>query len=303
MAARLGIMIPVETKSPPDRNARDIWQGAEKLLSGNFRSSTRFSRHIRLRVLRAFLNHLFSLVVAWSALGGLSARPVFAQSLAWDAMSKHYDARRGETNASFSFNLTNVSRAEVVIGAVRPSCGCTIVKLPTLPWRLAPGVISQVGVDVDLRDRRGLLQKTIAFDTSAGTNVITITVKFPEPDLREKNQLVAFTDRQAVFKGDCAKCHLDPAVGKKGGDLFKAICTICHESEHRATMVPDLGALKNPTDKAYWDHSVRLGKPGTFMPAFSKPFGGPLTEEEIASLVAYLVGRFPSARQAGPLPN
>lgn len=68
-------------------------------------------------------------------------------------------------------------------------------------------------------------------------------------------------------------------------------------------MVPDLGALKNPTDKAYWDHSVRLGKPGTFMPAFSNPFGGPLTEEEIASLVAYLVGRFPPARQAGPLPN
>ena len=213
-----------------------------------------------------------------------------AQGLVWDATSKHHDAKRGETNAVFTFSVTNFSSMEIVVNALHPSCGCTVVKAPSLPWRLAPLAYGQLDVDVDLRGRRGLLTKEIAIDTSAGTNVITINVKFPEPDPREKNQLIAFTDRQGVFKNDCAKCHLDPAAGKKGAALYKTICAICHEAAHRAEMVPDLASPKNPTDAKYWDNWIRHGKPGTFMPAFSKPFGGPLSEDEIASLVTYLEG-------------
>jgi cytochrome c553 len=223
---------------------------------------------------------------------------MFAQSLAWDATLKHYDAQRGETNVILVFNVTNISSSEVSIKAVRPSCGCTIAKMPTLPWRLAPNDHGQLKIDVDLRGRQGLLTKTIDVDTSAGTNVITVDVKLPELDPREKNRLVAFADRQAVFKGDCARCHLAPAAGKTGKELFKAICAICHEAEHRAEMVPDLAALKKPTDKAFWIQTLRIGKPGTFMPAFSKPFGGPLNDDAMASLVTYLMDRFPPASAA-----
>jgi hypothetical protein len=57
-------------------------------------------------------------------------------------------------------------------------------------------------------------------------------------------------------------------------------------------MVPDL-ADKPHGDANYWNQWIRIGKPGTFMPAFQKPHGGPLTDDQIASLVQYLRQRFP----------
>lgn len=204
------------------------------------------------------------------------------------------EAKRGETNAHLTFLVTNVSASEIIITGLRPSCTCTTAKLPSLPWRMAPGDHAQLEVSVDVVGKRELINKGILVETSSGTNRLSISVRLPEPFPRERNQLVAFTDRQAVFKGACAECHLHPSAGKMGGELFKTICGICHDSEQRATMVADLAILKNPTDRAYWEQWIRLGKPGTFMPAFSKPFGGTLTDSEITSLVNYLLQRFPS---------
>jgi len=126
-------------------------------------------------------------------------------------------------------------------------------------------------VAVELTAKWGAFTKTIAVETKSETNLLMIMVNVLEPDARGKNRIVAFTDRQAVFKGDCASCHLQPAVGKMGADLYRSICTICHEAEHRAEMVPDLAHLKVPTDTKYWEQSLRIGKPGSLMPAFSKP--------------------------------
>jgi cytochrome c553 len=261
----------------------------------NFPSSTRFSKaYMGLCFEMKSMRYQLGFVTLLGALVCAALGQVLTQPLAWDATSKHYDAKRGETNAFFIFNLTNVSFSPIVVNAVRPSCGCTTPKLPPLPWQIAPGANGQMEIQVDLRGRQGLLRKTISIETSDGTNVVTINVQIPEPDPREKNRLVAFTDRQAVFKADCANCHLHPAAGKQREALFKAACGICHEAEHRAEMVPDLAALKKPTDAKYWEQWVRLGKPGTFMPAFSKPYGGPWDDAQIASIVTYLAERFAS---------
>ena len=32
----------------------------------------------------------------------------------------------------------------------------------------------------------------------------------------------ALADRQAVFKGDCASCHVEKGVGKMGAELYMA---------------------------------------------------------------------------------
>ena len=214
------------------------------------------------------------------------------QSLVWDATTKTYDAPKGETNAFFAFNVTNVSTAEVIVNAVRTSCGCTIAKVPTLPWRLAPNGTGQMEIRVDLRGKRGLLSKIVSVDSSAGLSLLTVNVNIPEPDPRELNRMLAQADRQSVFRNDCANCHAHPAAGKKGEALYTVACGICHESDHRASMVPDLKALKKPTDKSYWDTWVRNGRYGTLMPAFSKAEGGPLEEEQIASLVTFLTDHF-----------
>jgi mono/diheme cytochrome c family protein len=111
---------------------------------------------------------------------------------------------------------------------------------------------------------------------------------------------IAVADRQAVFKGDCARCHADPGSGKQGRGLYLSVCGVCHEAEHRASMVPNLRALPHPTDADHWSNWIRHGKAGTLMPAFSPTEGGPLSEEQITSLVKYLTENIPSRPAVAP---
>jgi mono/diheme cytochrome c family protein len=117
---------------------------------------------------------------------------------------------------------------------------------------------------------------------------------------REKNQEVAKADRQAVFRNDCATCHVDKSKGLLGAALYQQACGICHESDHRATFVPNLAALNHPTDANYWRLMIAEGKDKTLMPAFSQARGGPLSKDQIESLVTYLTTEFPLNRRPAP---
>jgi mono/diheme cytochrome c family protein len=105
---------------------------------------------------------------------------------------------------------------------------------------------------------------------------------------RKAAMLKAAADAQAIFRGDCARCHADKGRNAFGQDLYAADCGICHESSHRESLVPDLHALKQPTDFDYWKTIITLGKPHTMMPAFAAANGGPLSEAQINSLANYL---------------
>lgn len=228
-------------------------------------------------------------MLAGAALFGLAATGS-AQSLAWDALVKKHTAKPGETNIQFTFNVTNAAAAgDVVITGVRPSCGCTTTRLPALPWRLGPGLGGQIQADVDIRGKRGVVSKVVFVDSPAGTNVLSLIITIPED--RTRNQELALADRQAVFRGDCATCHVQPTVGRTGLALYQTACGICHDSEHRATMVPGLPVPAKPTGREYWDQWVRHGKAGSLMPAFAKTEGGPLDEAQIKSLVDHLTNQ------------
>ena len=104
----------------------------------------------------------------------------------------------------------------------------------------------------------------------------------------------AKVDRQAVFKSDCARCHVKKTEGKYGQQLFDALCAICHEAKNRATMVPDLANLQIPTSEEFWRTWITAGKAGSLMPAFATSQGGLLNDLQIASLAAYLNAIHPS---------
>jgi cytochrome c553 len=219
--------------------------------------------------------------------------------LAADADVKEYTAKPGETNAHITFTLTNTSPNVVTINEVKTSCGCTVAKLPSQPWVLEAGTNGQIHVTVDLRGKRGQLTKLVYVYGTTGTKTLTVKLTIPEPSTggmadRTRNMQIATADRQAVFKNDCAKCHAEPTVGKTGQALYAAACAICHDSDHRASMVPDLHNLGHSTDHIYWKVWVTQGKPGTLMPAFAKAGGGPLTDEQINSLADYLAEQIPS---------
>jgi mono/diheme cytochrome c family protein len=214
---------------------------------------------------------------------------------AWDALSKSTDADADQEQAHFVFNFTNVSSGNVVILSVRPSCGCTTAQMPPLPWTLAPGTNGQIRLTVNVKGRSGTLFKAVYLTSDKGSKTLMLRINMLPPVTpkmtdaeRARDIAAAKIDRQAVFHGDCAKCHLNNIQGKYGKPLFDSVCGICHEAEQRASMVPNLHDLKTPTNDEFWRTWIAHGKPATLMPAFATSDGGPLTDIQIASIVAYL---------------
>jgi len=190
----------------------------------------------------------------------------------------------------------------VTILSVHPSCGCTTAELPPVPWQIPPGSNGQIKLSVNLQGKSGTLFKTVNVATDHGKKDLILRINILPPpampemteDQRNAGIIAAKIDRQAVFKGDCASCHLKKVEGKYGQQLFDALCSICHEAKNRATMVPDLANLQIPTSDEFWRTWITAGKAGALMPAFATSQGGPLNDLQVASLAAYLNAIHPS---------
>jgi mono/diheme cytochrome c family protein len=217
-------------------------------------------------------------------------------SLQWDSILKEQTPEAGQRTADFAFNVTNSLDTPVQIERVQTSCGCTVAKLPSTPWVLAPHTNGMVSVTVNLAGKSGTFFKTITVFSTNAQKVLTIKVTLPEnPQMvRARNQQMAMADAQLVFRGACADCHVKPAEGLMGKALYVKSCGICHDAKPRATMVADLAHLNHPTDYAFWKMAIAEGKPKTLMPAFSAHRGGPLTDEQIDSLAKVLTAEYPS---------
>jgi mono/diheme cytochrome c family protein len=223
---------------------------------------------------------------------------------------KEYTTKPGEVQGAYTFYFTNVSAQPIAILNAVASCGCTVPKLPALPWKIEPGAGGEIPVVMNVAGKTGSIFKTVTVNTDQGRKMLTVKISITPPGTavlqamsgpmdRSKNQELAKSDRTAIFKGDCASCHVEKGRGKLGKDLYDASCGICHDAEHRAEMVPDLRNLKHDTNADYWKTWISLGKPGTLMPGFAHSEGGPLTQMEIHSLVQYLVATVP-AKAARP---
>ena len=235
---------------------------------------------------------------------GTFTMPTNPPVLKWDADLKDYHAKLGEPTANVTFYLTNTSLTPAVVKSVKTSCGCTAAHLPPMPWTIAPGQDGKIDVSMNLAGKTGIVIKTVTVDSTAGVKVLQVRVTMPDPQVeRQQNMQLALADRQAVFKDNCATCHSAPAEGKTGEALFHAVCGVCHEAKQRATMVPDLHNLKIPTDREFWKTWITSGKPVSLMPAWSKAQGGPLTAEQIESLVGYLATAIPSVDTNAPSPH
>jgi mono/diheme cytochrome c family protein len=231
-------------------------------------------------------------------------RPVrLSDYLVFDADEKDFVATNGESDAHVKFSLTNISQEVVTIDNVKTSCHCTTAHLPPMPWKLAPGTNGEINVTVDLAGKGGIIFKTVTVNTDKGTRQLLVKVTIlapPAMGAREMNQQAARGDRQAVFKGDCAKCHVANGEGRSGRELYVADCGICHDAEHRASMVPDLHHLNHETNRELLEMWISYGRPGSMMPAFAKSEGGPLSDEQIRSLASYLAQVIPAPAPAPP---
>ena len=222
--------------------------------------------------------------------------------LSWDNTEKEQSLINGETMGAYSFKMTNISNQPLEIRQINVSCGCTSVTGKTTPFTLKAGETESLSVRMNVQGKTGEVTKSIYVMTNRGNKTLLVTAKiFPiaeastdpagnaEKTLRDQNLLIAKTDRQAVFKTDCAACHAKPAEEKFGQALYQSACAICHDAVHRASMVPDLRLSKEVRDAAYWRGHISNGKEGTLMPAFAKTKQGILSDEQIESLVNFLL--------------
>jgi mono/diheme cytochrome c family protein len=222
-------------------------------------------------------------------------------TLVWDSTSKETNATADAGNAHFVFSFTNVSAGNVVILNVHTSCGCTTAQLPPLPWIIPAGTNGEIGAIVNFAAKSGTLVKTMTVTSDKGFQTLMLKITILPPVVPTQSEAdraraleMAKADRQAVFRGDCATCHVKPGEGKYGKALYDAVCAICHESKTRASMVPDLHNIKTPINVDFWQTWTAHGKAGSLMPAFSTADGGPLSDMQIASLAGYLNATIPS---------
>ena len=206
-------------------------------------------------------------------------------------------------DVGFEFHFENDTTEEVRITRAFTSCGCTVAKLPATPWIIKPGQKGSIPITMDLRGKSGVIIKETTIITNLGSITLSTKVsigtansptgRVRSPEERAANLREAAQNRQAIFQGKCVECHVKPTVGKRGKQLYATACGICHESKNRAPFVPDLRPLASGKDRQYWQQWTAESKPNTLMPAFAKKHGGPLDENQIKTLVAYLIRIFP----------
>lgn len=216
--------------------------------------------------------------------------------LVWDEMTKEITAAPSQTTNLFIFWVTNTATTNILIHRVSPECECTTVKLPKEPWLLTPNESAPLYVTINFANQSGQIRRGVEVSSSEGEQHLTIKVNVAltqDIALRQKRLDQARLNRQSIFKGECAACHLDKGKGRTGEELLAADCAICHDTPHQADGIPKLSEVNKITSKVYWKWYLENGGRETIMPSFSVEQGGPLTAQEIDAFADFLNKKFP----------
>lgn len=126
-------------------------------------------------------------------------QPPLENFLTFDAQQKEVSVTNGTPAADFVFNLTNISSGEVIVNFVQTSCGCTVAKLPSTPWKLAPKEGGQISATMKLMGTApgGTRTKTLTVNTDKGNKTLfvkaTVLAGTPPPKSTAKNVAPAKT--------------------------------------------------------------------------------------------------------------
>ena len=144
--------------------------------------------------------------------------------------------------------------------------------------RLEPQGKGKISVKVDIKGKSGNIQKTIQVYTNDPANPVKVlSLIMQVKDTIHSSKHTA----QEIFSGQCRACHVDKGKNKKGFELFRADCIMCHDFSRSASPLSEMS--KRP--KQYLGNAVRNGVNGSSMAGWAMKNSGPLGDEEIDSLV------------------
>lgn len=144
--------------------------------------------------------------------------------------------------------------------------------------RLRPGEEGQIRASVDVKGKLGTLRKSVKVHTNDPTK--PLTKLFLKMIVKDTFHVGAFK-AQEIFSERCRDCHVHKGKGKKGYALFRADCIMCHGRGKSASSIMKM----RTKPREYIVKAITDGVDKTAMPGFDMKNGGPLTEEEIESLV------------------
>lgn len=81
-----------------------------------------------------------------------------------DSSSRNYGSIPEGQKLDVSFRFRNTGSTPLVIGQIRPSCGCTIAEQPKAP--IAPGAEGQIRATFNSQGRSGVNHKTLFVTTN-----------------------------------------------------------------------------------------------------------------------------------------
>jgi cytochrome c5 len=148
-----------------------------------------------------------------------------------------------------------------------------------------PGDVAEVSVALDTTGKFGQVQKTVTIKTNDPVE--------PELDVPVsvfvEHSSQADTDEpleSVLFGEECGRCHAQPAAGLQGAAIYDAICQMCHGSlsEYVGSLPSEV--LERATLRAW----IAEGRAEVGMPGYDASVGGPLTPEQIDSLVDGMLG-------------
>lgn len=89
----------------------------------------------------------------------------------------------------------------------------------------------------------------------------------------------------------------------RGGELYVENCAVCHGVEGQGRVGASLEAFPGIDPGTEIEAVVAEGVAGSLMPAWSQARGGPLSEQDIRDIAAYVVGAFGGTEPITPLPT
>ena len=193
------------------------------------------------------------------------------------------------------FLVYNLGGRYLRIREVETSCGCTVARMSKTA--IAPGDFARIDVALDTSIKLGKVRKqltVVSNDPERPRLALFLTGEVLGNKMEGHGQIrLAPKDRLVLFKGECATCHVQAGKGKTGKALFQADCAMCHGLNGQGHLSAGPSLLEGDyEDEAYVANARKViaeGSPNSpQMPPFAQSQGGPLTDDEIDSLVAFL---------------
>lgn len=203
------------------------------------------------------------------------------------------------------FRVKNGGTKPLIISRVRSSCGCAAAMMESSV--IAPGETGKLRVSFNPSRQRGTVSRSISIYSNDDDNpVVTISIAaevVPKGEEKQESETPARAHERKeklIFDSGCLRCHGPRKKSQAGQDLYLSVCAACHGRDGKGrkigeeTLGPSLEIAKRSVkSEGGVMQLICAGSGHPFMPGFGESYGGPLSKEQVASLVDLIIKGIP----------